>query len=223
MASPPSAPDYLPRNPSYDETGLQTGNHPEAPSDSRDDDQPPSLNDEPRDEPIDEQKDERLNQREVTDPVTHIPITIHDATDTELERIPPPPATPQLQPEDEGERKEDSDQRHDEMNTLVEHETDGRWVDVEEREQKSRLRSALVAGAAGAAAAAAMFIWAVLVVRGSSRGMFIVHCTLATVACVLLGAGAGRVVWTYAAVGKEVDTDALVAQVFSPRTRNVLF
>jgi len=39
------------------------------------------------------------NRREVTDPVTHLPISIHDTADTELERIPPQPASPQEQPE----------------------------------------------------------------------------------------------------------------------------
>lgn len=198
----PQTEDFIPSpSESYAETGLQTGNNPEQ----IEQDTPTASNGAPTPS-SDSFATQNRNARDVTDPVTHIPITIYDATDQELERIPPPPATPQEQPPEQRERKTDSDRRHDEMNRLVEAETDGRWVDVEERMQQSRLRAAVIAGAAAAGAAGVMNFWAAVM-----PGWWWVRIIWTVVGCVLLGGAAGGAVWMFAEGGDgRVDTDTLM-------------
>lgn len=91
----------------------------------------------------------KQREREVTDPVTHLPLTIHDNTSVELEQIPPrEPAS--FKPEI-SEKKDDSNERHAAMESLVHdviHQGPGWWKDPREDENKRRVQTALVAGVA---------------------------------------------------------------------------
>jgi len=181
----------------YDETGLQTSNKPHAQPEN----QQPSGDDLKSQQTGSSTGDH--NRREVTDPVTHLEISIHDATDTELERIPPPPASPQEQPESTAERKDDSDLRHDEMSTLMKEETKGRWTDYGERERRGRLRAAFVAGVATAGATVVMFLWAMMMAGSEGVRFLFLEMVAGSVGCAVLGLGAGAMVWTYTAVADD--------------------
>jgi hypothetical protein len=182
--------DEFSRNPRYSETGLQTGNYPDG---------QPSATGQPQTDAITADH----NKREVTDPVTHLPISIHDATDKELEGVPPPPASPQEQPEEESARREDSDRRHDAMNVLVEEETKGRWEDREERVRKGRVRAACVAGVATAVATEVVFLWA-LSVAGSQGIVFrTAEAFVGAVGCAMIGAATAVAVWIFTAAEPE--------------------
>lgn len=141
-----------------------------------------------------------VDEREVTDPVTHLPITIHDATDVELECIPPPPSTPQLQPEEEDAQKLDSDKRHKAMEDLVEKETDGRWVDTDERERKT----AFVAGAV--ATFGALVLFACTLAAAGRQGIWFgfVEVTIGVFGCGVVGLGT-----RFAVVGISVSGSQL--------------
>jgi hypothetical protein len=184
--------DEFTSNPRYSETGLQTANRPDS-------SQPGTT----------EQQTDGItadhNKREVTDPVTHLPISIHDATDKELERIPPPPASPQEQPEEETARREDSDRRHDAMNVLVEEETNGRWEDREETLRKGRVRAACVAGVATAVASEVMFLWALSVAGSEGIGFRAAEAFVGAVGCAMMGVATAVAVWVFTATEPEED------------------
>ncbi|KAF8253956.1 hypothetical protein K440DRAFT_618525 [Wilcoxina mikolae CBS 423.85] len=186
------------RNPSYDETGLQTSNNFQE-------QQPP----EPQQT---DQAPKNYKSQEVIDPVTHLPITTHDITDEELERIPPPLESPQPQPEDEILRKDDSDKRHDAMIELVQDETKGRWVDYAEMERRGRVRAAFVAGATAALGTLLVFMWAVAVAGRDGVGFGWVETGVGVIGCGVLGVGTAAAAWVFTGVEDDSDGQGVVEQ-----------
>ncbi|KAL0947477.1 hypothetical protein HGRIS_013582 [Hohenbuehelia grisea] len=100
---------------------------------------------------------------EVTDPITHLPVQIHDYTEVDLEQIPPinqhdqPPS--QSQPRDEN-RTETNDERHEAVDTRLLDETQkGRWVDPKGERSRTTVHAGIVAGISsfGAAMVTALF------------------------------------------------------------------
>jgi hypothetical protein len=182
-------------NPRYCETGLQTSNKPSEGGPSGSD----SM--EQQTDPVTANR----KRRQVTDPVTHLTVSIHDTTDKELERIPPPPASPQEQPKEENARREDSDRRHDAMDNLVERETKGRWEDREEKIQKGRVMAACVAGTATVGATTVMFLWALVVAGSEGIGLKAAEVVIGIAGCVVMGAATVVVVWIFTATQPEQD------------------
>lgn len=97
---------------------------------------------------------EDRHEREVTDPVTHLPLTIHDHVSVELEQIPPHPSksqdkhSPKHHEENEA---ADSNKRHATMERVVDNETHrGWWNEPGDVESRRKIRDAITA--AGAAA-----------------------------------------------------------------------
>lgn len=95
---------------------------------------------------IEAQHDSKSNEREVTDPVTHLPLMIHDNTSVELAQI------PSSEPGDTNERQnitKVSNERHAGMENLIREEmTKGWWNDPEENEGRRRIECAIVAAVA---------------------------------------------------------------------------
>ncbi|EEB90319.1 hypothetical protein MPER_11488, partial [Moniliophthora perniciosa FA553] len=105
------------------------------------------MSSQPSSPPPDKAKDSKQNEREVTDPVTHLPIKIHDATSVELEQIPPPSSSEAKAAED---KQEDTQQHHDGMEDVVKEEMSKGWWEDVITERRKRTQVAVVA-AAGAA------------------------------------------------------------------------
>jgi hypothetical protein len=90
------------------------------------------------------------NERTVTDPITHLPLTIHDVSKLELEQIPPPPTYKQekeaaLSRND----AEVSGRRHNNMEALIHELTDNNWWEDPLGDQnRARVQTAVVASAA---------------------------------------------------------------------------
>ncbi|TFK33962.1 hypothetical protein BDQ12DRAFT_690365 [Crucibulum laeve] len=108
------------------------------------------------------------NEREVTDPVTHLPLTIHDVTDVELEQIPPPDelefgSITEKKPkkQDEQKMKEESNQRHVGVEKTLHDVTHrGWWRDPAGDQDRARIQTAFVAaGASGVGAFGAWVVW----------------------------------------------------------------
>ncbi|TRM62429.1 hypothetical protein BD626DRAFT_499201 [Schizophyllum amplum] len=148
------------------------------------------------------------NEREVTDPVTHLPLNIHDQTRVQLEQIPPPlDQFAQYDQKNLQQMLAQYDQknlqqmlaqasagRHMAMEELIRDEIGkGWWEDPSKRKSKQRIRLALVAAAASAAGGASSLLTYTIVRRlsGSSwLGMLIsiiASCIspVAAIACVL--------------------------------------
>lgn len=92
-----------------------------------------------------------FNEREVTDPVTHLPILIHDSTSVELENIPPHPSKakdPFSTSESPSKRQETSEKRHEGVEQLVHAETQGWWEDKGDKGTREKIDAAMVAVAA---------------------------------------------------------------------------
>lgn len=223
--------DFVPTgaNPSfnddYSETGLQTDDRsPESPVEHQ------KLSDGKENEELGPQHtkqtnhahDDGRNAREVTDPVTHVPITIYDATGAELEQIPPPPGTPQKQTRSEEGKKEDSDERHVGMNNLVAEETDNVWVDIERREARSKIRAAIVAGGAGLLGGWVTLSWsAVFGIGGGGVIWWLVKMVMNTIFCLVLGMGMAGAVWLFAGSGVETERPVVpTTQVSIPAVRS---
>ncbi|TFK23531.1 hypothetical protein FA15DRAFT_705421 [Coprinopsis marcescibilis] len=126
----------------------------------------------------------QLNEREVADPITHLPIRIHDATDIELEKIPPPTSTADA-------KKGKTDPNHprrparaasnvDLMDELMREEF--WWKDPVGDQRKARLQTALVA-----AAVAGLVPFAFYLVYGFFRVLFGGGPSLFTTTLVLIG------------------------------------
>lgn len=142
--------------------------------------------------------------KQVTDPVTHLPIIIHDNTSKELEQIPPPPGTPPRQPRDEKDRAAETQKRHAEMQQLVDEETKNRWIDPEEADRKKRVLAALVASGAAGVGGLVGLLWTMGVARKSGAGFGWLDMLLGMVGCVALGGGVGGSVFT--ALGSDAAT-----------------
>ncbi|KAL1673301.1 hypothetical protein EV122DRAFT_270696 [Schizophyllum commune] len=137
------------------------------------------------------------NEREVTDPVTHLPLNIHDQTRVQLERIPPP--VDDLSQYDQKNLREvlaqASSGRHMAMEDLIRDEINkGWWEDPEKRKSKQRIRLALVAAAASAAGGASSLLTYTVVRRLTNSGWLgfllsvVTSCLspVAAIACVLV-------------------------------------
>lgn len=117
-------------------------------------------------EPRNSQSDDGVknNEREVTDPVTHLPLIIHDGDAAELERIPPPLSSLEAKKaeEDRGAHsQEDSNARHNDVETVV-RETLHRnwWEDPIGDQRKTKIQIGLFAAvAASLGAFGALFMW----------------------------------------------------------------
>ncbi|RXW21581.1 hypothetical protein EST38_g4280 [Candolleomyces aberdarensis] len=133
------------------------------------------------------------DERTVTDPVTHLPITIHDASKVELEQIPPPPT-------DKQEREaamhrndaEVSDRRHSQMEALIHELTHNDWwEDPLGDQRRARVQTAIVASAAAGAGAFGGIIlyWVFNTIVGRRHGSWgfidyvavVTGCTILTV------------------------------------------
>ncbi|EFI28597.1 meiotically up-regulated 190 protein [Coprinopsis cinerea okayama7 len=138
------------------------------------------------------QHDDR--DREVTDPVTHLPVRIHDATDVELERIPPPPSLTE-------DRKEK--QRRDIRLPRLEEKTLGDivnemtendnfwWDDPLGDQNRTRVQTAIIAAAAaGFGGLAGLFVYRFLGLLFGHAG-FLVHTFSAIVGSTLLAVAVG--------------------------------
>lgn len=107
------------------------------------------------------------NERQVLDPITHLPLTIHDVTDVELEQIPLPLSTSEDRRRataSASQRRRDvarSNLEHHEMEQLVNEVTHkGWWHDPGADPDHTRMQAAVVAGAAsGIGAMTVSILW----------------------------------------------------------------
>ncbi|KAJ8516371.1 hypothetical protein ONZ45_g6327 [Pleurotus djamor] len=111
------------------------------------------------------------NEREVTDPITHLPVAIHDFTEIELEKIPPPNSQPDQPPSNllpnqqtdgkrtalersDSERDRANRERHTTLDEMLIRETTlGRWVDPRDTKSRMTVHTAIVASVAAFCAA----------------------------------------------------------------------
>ncbi|KAF8656951.1 hypothetical protein AX16_002306 [Volvariella volvacea WC 439] len=118
------------------------------------------------------------SSREVTDPITHLPITITDHTSIELERVfPSSVAGAEGSPEETRDEQEQSQKRHDSLDRLLQDETRRRrWYSPVEFESKFKTNSALAAGlGAGLGAIGSLLFLAII---GKTAGFVSVVCAL---------------------------------------------
>ncbi|KAF8199670.1 meiotically up-regulated 190 protein [Pholiota molesta] len=111
-----------------------------------------------------EDESSKANEREVTDPITHLPLTIHDTDAVELERIPPPPTATQekkLDAQRGSNSKEDTNARHVDMESVVRQVLDANWwEDPIGDQRRARIQISLVAaGAATVGAFSMVVLW----------------------------------------------------------------
>jgi hypothetical protein len=136
------------------------------------------------------------NEREVTDPITHLPILIHDNTSVELEQIPPHPSRER---DPEGQHpggEQGSKQRHAAMEQVVTDETHrGRWNNPGDAENKMKIRTAIIAagsaGVGGAGGLVLLWFWSKVVGR-STFGLF--ELFFGIMGCSVLAIGVGACV-----------------------------
>ncbi|KAJ4482616.1 meiotically up-regulated 190 protein, partial [Lentinula aciculospora] len=137
------------------------------------------------------------NEREVTDPITHFPITIHDNTSIELEQISPPRSDSKAT---EGMSNEETNkQRHIGLEQVVREETNKGWW---EEDNHDRTRTAIVAGLSVSVGVYSTLILLKILGRvfgtsSSVHGFGILDIFIASVACTLLSMTAGFVVLRY--------------------------
>ncbi|ESK94680.1 meiotically up-regulated 190 protein [Moniliophthora roreri MCA 2997] len=105
------------------------------------------MSSQPSPPPPDKANNSKQNEREVTDPVTHLPIKIHDTTSVELEQIPPPSSSEVKAAED---KQEDTQKHHDGMEDVVKEEMSKGWWEDVNTERRKRTQAAVIA-AVGAA------------------------------------------------------------------------
>lgn len=154
--------------------------------------------------------EENRNQREVTDPITHLPLLIHDHVSIELEQIPPHPAKSQDKhsPEHhEDNEKADSNERHETMERMVDEETDRGWWDQPgDVESRAKIRGAIVAaGAVAIGGPGGLFLlwtWSKIVGR-SSFGWF--ELIFGTLGCFVMALGVGMCVLFFGSSNARPD------------------
>jgi len=136
-------------------------------------------------------------EREVTDPITHLPLTIHDADSVELEQIPPPLSTAEELKEREkrgADTKEDTNARHSDMEAVVREATQGTWIEDPIGDQRrTRIQTSIAAaGAATVGAFGALLMWTAFErVKGHTTSLGWFGFFLAPFACMMLGLGVG--------------------------------
>ncbi|KAF8150751.1 hypothetical protein B0H34DRAFT_791097 [Crassisporium funariophilum] len=151
------------------------------------------------------------NERTVTDPITHLPLTIHDATSVELEQIPPPPSTAEhkQQREERGaDTEEDTNRRHADMEDVIHESVNGNWwEDPVGDQRRTRVQTAIVAaGAATVGALGAIIMWSFVgTVSGKAAGLGWVGVLLAPLACCLLGLGVGASALSFSLFQREPE------------------
>lgn len=108
----------------------------------------------------DDKRDQKKKVREVMDPITHLPIMIHDATSADLKQVPIPAESREKRDE-----TADSKDRHNALQRLVDQELKRpEWTD-DTREQLEYEIAALVGLGAGLAG------WASIVILSNAVGM----------------------------------------------------
>ena len=136
-------------------------------------------------------------EREVTDPITHLPLTIHDADSVELEQIPPPLSTADEIKEREkrgADTKEDTNAHHSDMEAVVREATQGTWIEDPIGDQRrTRIQTSVAAaGAATIGAFGALLMWTAFErVKGHATSLGWFGFFLAPFACMMLGLGVG--------------------------------
>lgn len=136
------------------------------------------------------------NEREVTDPITHLPIMIHDNTSVELEQIPPHPSR-EKDPEGQHPGSEQgSKQQHAAMEQVVTDETHrGRWSNPGDAENKMKTRAAFIAAVSASVGSTGglvlLWLWSKFVGR-STFGLF--ELFIGIVGCSVLAIGVGACV-----------------------------
>ncbi|KAI5788385.1 hypothetical protein EDC01DRAFT_659889 [Geopyxis carbonaria] len=194
------------QNPNYSQTGLQTqiSNHsseaPRGRSENRDLPEKSTESHSKSHSPTGSQnsvhrEQQKPGERQVTDPVTHLPVTLHDNTSTELERIPPPPADPQEQPDDESLRIKDNEQRHADMQTLVDEETKKTWVDKEETERRAAVQAATVTAVATAFGTCMGMTWAMGIAKKNGIAFGWIDMFVGMAGCGVLGIAVAGIVY----------------------------
>ncbi|KAF9071785.1 hypothetical protein BDP27DRAFT_458697 [Rhodocollybia butyracea] len=125
-----------------------------------------------------------VNERKVTDPITHLPVTIHDSTSIQLERIPPPysdsKATEGLN------SKEVNSQRHTGIEQVVLEETNKGWW---EEDNSGRTRTAFITASSVSIGGYSTLILSKLLGRifgTSSEGFSVLDLFIGSVGCTLL-------------------------------------
>lgn len=140
------------------------------------------------------------NEQEVTDPITHLPLTIHDADTVELERIPPPPTAAEAKQirEDRGaDSKEETNERHSDMERVVEEAVHGKWWEDPIGDQRRTMiqTSAVAAVAASLGAFGMLILWTlfsrILGGKQSGSGLGWIGFLLSPFVCCFLGLGVG--------------------------------
>ncbi len=105
-------------------------------------------------------------EREVLDPITHLPLVIHDITDVELDQIPPPLSSSEerkreraLAPQKAA--REETNRHHYEMEHIMREVTQkGWWNDPGADKDRARMQAAIVAGAAaGISSVGGVILW----------------------------------------------------------------
>ncbi|CAA7266908.1 unnamed protein product [Cyclocybe aegerita] len=144
------------------------------------------------------QKGHGENEREVTDPITHLPLTIHDIDNVELERIPPAPPDAELRNirEQRGaDTAEETNRHHWGMEDVIWEALEGNWWEDPIGDQRmARIQTSVVAAAAAASGGLCGFIfWSTLgnLFGTKGYGMGWLGYILAPVACCLFGFGVG--------------------------------
>ncbi|KAH9481678.1 Meiotically up-regulated gene 190 protein [Psilocybe cubensis] len=142
----------------------------------------------------------RNNEKEVTDPVTHLPLTIHDADTVELERIPPPPTATEekrIREERGADSQEETNARHSDMERVVDEVVhQAWWEDPIGDTRRARIQTSAVAAVAASLGAFSMLIlWSVfarvLGRKQSGSGLGWMGFFLAPFVCCFLGLGVG--------------------------------
>ncbi|KAH7878188.1 uncharacterized protein C8R40DRAFT_830132 [Lentinula edodes] len=137
------------------------------------------------------------NGREVTDPITHFPVTIHDNTSIELEQI--PPSRSDSKATEDMTTEETDQQRHTEMERVVWEETNKGWW---EEPNHNRTRTALVVAISVSIGGYTTLIISKILPRISTRstsgeGFGILDIYIGVVAYTLLAIAAGFLVLRY--------------------------
>ncbi|KAF4614105.1 hypothetical protein D9613_007866 [Agrocybe pediades] len=140
------------------------------------------------------------NEHQVTDPVTHLPLTIHDADQVELERIPPPPSTideKKIREQRGADTKEETNARHSDMEDVVEEMVHGKWWEdpIGDQRRTRTQTSAVAAVSAALGSFASLVLWSLTgKLFGSGDGrMSWFSFFLTPFMCCFLGIGVGAV------------------------------